>query len=261
MRYWNKACKQSPTQEGEYKCSCKIKLHFFLRSASLVQRMLRAMKRLNASIMHQYLGNFQALFNFNIEELIPSWNALEWILEDVGLWRQINMRPKEAHDMVYRKICHSWSKTPPVTVTNDSRFCDCPRRWKWSPQASINNLEFNWPINLGSFQTPKDCHESYMHFSYAHREHQDHVCYRAAIFTAILAFWCQKYELCVSICWARLIGRRCSWQGLITIRRDGTDAWRPCVQHTSSLVLIILWWMSSARHATESSIVHWRINT
>ena len=86
------------------------------------------------------------------------------ILEDVGLSRQIDTRPEEAHDVVYRRICHGWSPEPPVTVTNDPRFCDCQRRWKWPPQALIDSLEYNWPVIPGSFVTYQDCYESYMQF-------------------------------------------------------------------------------------------------
>lgn len=173
---------------------------FFLPPANLVQRALQSTRRSpTLPLQHQYLGNYSSLFDFDMEEPIPSWKAFDWIFEDVGLSRQISTRPEDAHDVVYRRICHGWSLTPPVTVTNDSRFCNCPRRWKWPPQALIDSLEYNWPIIPGSFVTHQDCYESYMQFSYAHREHQDPVCFRAAIFTAILGFWCKRYEFVYNV--------------------------------------------------------------
>jgi len=151
---------------------------FFLPPASLVQRALHVTRRPPLTPLAQkFLGNYPALFDIAFEEPIPSWKALEWILEDVGLSQQIDTRPEEAHDVVYRRICHGWSPEPSVTVTNDPRFCGCQRRWKWPPQALIDSLEYNWPVIPGNFVTYQDCYESYMHFLYAHRDHQDPVCF------------------------------------------------------------------------------------
>ena len=187
--------------KGRVQVHLQNQVTFFLPPASLVQRTLQSTKRRPpmSLLANQFLGNYPALFDYDIEEPIPSWRAFEWIFEDVGLSRQISTRPKEAHDIVYRRICHGWSPTPPVTVTNDPRFCDCPRRCKWPPQALLDSLEYNWPVIPGSFVTHQDCYESYMQFSYAHREHQDPVCFRAAIFTAILGFWCKKYEFVYNV--------------------------------------------------------------
>lgn len=187
--------------EGRVQVQLQNQVTFFLPPSNLVQRTLQSTRRRPpvSILANQFLGNYAALFDHDIEEPIPSWKAFDWIFEDVGLSRQISTRPEEAHDVVYRKICHGWSPTPPVTVTNDPRFCDCPRRWKWPPQALIDSLEYNWPIIPGSFLTYQDCYESYMQFSFEHREHQDPVCFRAAIFTAILGFWCKKYEFVYNV--------------------------------------------------------------
>ena len=185
---------------GRVQLELQNQVTFFLPPTNLVQRTLQSTRKPSVSLLaHRYLGNYSALFDFNMEEPIPSWKAFDWIFEDVGLSRQISTRPEKAHDVVYRRICHGWSPTPPVTVTNDPRFCDCPRRWKWPPQAFIDSLEYNWPIIPGSFVTPQDCYKSYMQFSYDHREHQDPVCFRAAIFTAILGFWCKKYDFVYNV--------------------------------------------------------------
>ena len=186
---------------GRVQVQLQNQVTFFLPPSHLVQQTLQSTRRRppGSLLASQFLGNYSALFDDNIEEPIPSWKAFDWIFEDVGLSRHISTRPEEAHDVVYRRICHGWSPTPPVTVTNDPRFCDCPRRCKWPPQALIDSLEYNWPVIPGNFVTYQDCYESYMQFSYAHREHQDPVCFRAAIFTAILGFWCKKYEFVYNV--------------------------------------------------------------
>lgn len=186
---------------GRVQVHLQNQVTFFLPPSHLVQRTLRtARRRPPVSLLaNQFLGNYAALFDSDIEEPIPSWKAFDWIFEDVGLSRQISTRPEDAHDVVYRRICHGWSPTPLVTVTNDPRFCDCPRRLKWPPQALLDSLEYNWPVIPGTFLTAQDCHESYMRFSYEHREHQDPVCFRAAIFTAILGFWCKKYDFTYNV--------------------------------------------------------------
>ena len=186
---------------GQVQVQLQNQVTFFLPPPHLVQQTLQSTRRRppGSLLANQFLGNYAALFESDVEEPIPSWKAFDWIFEDVGLSRQISTRPEDAHDVVYRRICHGWSPTPPVTVTNDPRFCDCPRRYKWPPQALIDSLEYNWPIIPGSFLTYQECYESYMQFSYAHREHQDPVCFRAAIFTAILGFWCKKYEFVYNV--------------------------------------------------------------
>lgn len=47
---------------------------------------------------HQFLGDYEALFEGDIEQPIPSWKALEWILEDVGQSRHVNTDPSQPHD-------------------------------------------------------------------------------------------------------------------------------------------------------------------
>ena len=167
---------------GRVQIQLRNQVTFFLPPANLVQMALNVTRRPPLTpLAHKILGNYFALFNFETKVPIPSWKAFEWILEDLGQSRQINTRLEESHNVMYMKICHDWSPTPPVTITNDPRFCDCPRRCKWPPQTLIDNLEYNWPLIPSSFVTYQDCYESYMQFSYAHRKHQDPVCFRAAI--------------------------------------------------------------------------------
>ena len=222
---------------GRIQIQLQNQVTFFLPPAYLVQRALHPTRRPPISpLAHQYLGNYSALFDFDIEEPIPSWKAFEWIFEDVGLSRQINTRPEEAHDVVYRRICHGWSPTPPVTVTNDPRFCDCPRRWKWPPQALIDSLEYNWPVIPGNFMTAQDCYESYMQFSYEHREHQDPVCFRAAIFTAILGFWCRKYDFVYNV---NLLSKANREAMFLTKINYNSARWYRCLEAMCSTYFII----------------------
>ena len=128
---------------------------------------------------------------------------------------------------MYRRICHGWSPEPPVTVTNDPRFCDCQRRWKWPPQALIDSLEYNWPVIPGSFVTYQDCYESYMQFSYAHRDHQDPVCFRATIFTAIIGFWCKRYEFAYNV---NLLSRANREAMFLTKINYNSSRWYRCLE-------------------------------
>ena len=222
---------------GRIQMQLQNQVTFFLPPAYLVQRALNSTRRPPISpLAHQYLGNYSALFDFDIEEPIPSWKAFEWIFEDVGLSRQISTRPEEAHDVVYRRICHGWSPTPPVTVTNDPRFCDCPRRCKWPPQALIDSLEYNWPVIPGNFMTAQDCYESYMQFSYEHREHQDPVCFRAAIFTAILGFWCRKYDFVYNV---NLLSKANREAMFLTKINYNSARWYRCLEAMCSTYFII----------------------
>ena len=38
-----------------------------------------------------------------------------------------------------------------------------------------------------------------MQFSYMHQKHQDPVCFRVALFTTILAFWCQNCDFMYNV--------------------------------------------------------------
>ena len=222
---------------GRVQIQLQNQVTFFIPPASLVQRPVHSTRRPPVSpLAHKFLGNYSALFDSESEVPIPSWKAFDWILEDVGLSRQISTRPDEAHDVVYRAICHGWSPMPPVTVTNDPRFCDCPRRWKWPPQALIDSLEYNWPIIPGSFLTPRDCYESYMQFSYAHREHQDPVCFRAAIFSAILAFWCQQYDFVYNVNLLSKVNREALF---LTKINYNSARWYRCLEAMCSTYFII----------------------
>lgn len=210
---------------------------FFPPPPNLIRRALQAIRRPpQASPTHDYLGRYDSLFDNDLEQPIPSWRALEWLLEDVGLSRVIPTAPEDAHDVVYRRICRGWSVTPPLAVTNDPRFCNCPRRYKWPPHALIDSLEYNWPIIPGSFVNPRECYDSYMRFSYEHREHQDPVCFRAAVFAAILAFWCQKFDFEYNVNVISKVNREVLF---LTKLNYTATRWQRCLEAMCSTYFII----------------------
>lgn len=210
---------------------------FFPPPPNMIQRALQSIRRPpHTPLTHAFLGRYDALFDADIEQPIPSWRALEWLLEDVGLSRVIPTTLEDQHDVVYRRICRGWSLIPPLTVTNDPRFCNCPRRCKWPPHALIDSLEYNWPVVPGSFVSPEDCYESYMRFSYEHRTHQDPVCFRAAVFTAILAFWCRKFDFEYNVNLISKVNREVLF---LTKLNYMTSRWHRCLEAMCSTYFII----------------------
>ena len=210
---------------------------FFPPPPNLIHRALQSVRRPpHTPLTLTFLGRYDSLFDADIEQPIPSWRALAWLLEDVGLSRIIPTAPEDAHDVVYRRICRGWSVMPPLSVTNDPRFCNCQRRYKWPPHALIDSLEYNWPIIPGSFVTPRDCYESYMRFSYEHREHQDPVCFRASVFTAILASWCQKFDFEYNVNLISKVNREVLF---LTKLNYAAARWQRCLEAMCSTYFII----------------------
>ena len=170
--------------------------HFFLPSPNQAFRLLCSTKQPDLQLADQkFLGNYEALFNHPSEQPVPTWEALNWLFRDVGPSRVISAEKGESHDRVYARISKGWSPNPPLAVTMDPRFCSCRRRYKWSPSATIDSLEYNWPIVTGSFRNPAECAASYWRFFLEHKAHKDPVCFMAAVFCAMLAAWCKEYSL------------------------------------------------------------------
>ena len=107
----------------------------------------------------------------------------------------ISMETGESHDRVYARISKGWRPNPPLAVTMDPRFCSCKRRYKWSPSATIDSLEYNWPIVTGYFRNLAKCANSYWRFFLEHKAHKDPVCFMAPVFCAMLATWRKVYSL------------------------------------------------------------------
>ena len=155
------------------------------------------MKLEGSKASQRYLGSYLELFDDEIEQPVPTWPALAWILEDYGLSRSEPV----AADLIYKKISGPWAFEPPTAVQSHPAFCPCERRHKWAPDATINSVEYNWPQIQGApgFNTPAQCQAAYKRFFEEHRHHQDPVCYRAAIFCAALATWCGRWNFAINV--------------------------------------------------------------
>lgn len=76
-----------------------------------------------SELMKKYLGNYDSLFDSPTEQPIPSWKAIEWLLEDYGLSRV----EKHAWDLVYREMGKfgamvDWTTDPPPAVATNAHF-------------------------------------------------------------------------------------------------------------------------------------------
>jgi hypothetical protein len=211
-------------------------VNFFLPPPNYVHRSLSVTSRYRTPLTHQFLGEYESLFDGDIEQPIPSWKALEWILEDVGLSRRVSTDPKQSHDKVYRRSCHGWSRGPPLSVTNDVRFCNCPRRYKWPPNSLLDTLEYNWSLIPGSFVTPQACHASYMEFSQIHRQHRDPVCFRPAVFAAILGTLCMEHNFTYNV---NLLSKANREVLLFTKLSYRSSRWTRCIEAMCATYFII----------------------
>lgn len=221
---------------GRAQVNLQNQVTFFLPPPNQVHRMLNTPSRVRSPLAHKFLGEYEALFDEDVEQPIPTWKALEWILEDVGQSRQVSTDPSQSHDKVYRRICAGWSREPPLNVRNDLRFCNCPRRYKWPTNALVDSLEYNWPLIPGSFMTPQDCNVAYMQFSFDHRQHRDPVCFRAAIFAAILGSWCLEYNFTYNV---NLLSKTNREALILTKINYRSARWLRCMEAMCSTYFII----------------------
>ena len=143
----------------------------------------------------RYLGQYNHMFDSPAEEPIPTWTAITWLLEDYGLSRDENV-PADIH---YRRISSQWSLTPPAAVGNHPHYCPCPRRYKWSPTATLSSIEYNWPIIPGPKSNSGECAATYKQFFQNHVQHRDPVCYKASVFSNILANWCEQWHVTIDV--------------------------------------------------------------
>jgi len=60
----------------------------------------------------------------------------------------------------------------------DPRFCNCPQNYKWDLNATIDSVEYDWPLILGEKKTPQVCSDTYCRFWRKYKECEDPVCYR-----------------------------------------------------------------------------------
>lgn len=139
----------------------------------------------------KYLGNYGALFDTEEEQntRVITWKAIAWVLEDYGQIRNEITPPS----LTYAVRSRMWALEPPPTVLQDIRWCKCERREKWDPEATLNSVEYNWPLIPRRFITQEDCAHSYDKFSKDHKTYVDPVCFQATIFSAPIAKWCLKF--------------------------------------------------------------------
>jgi hypothetical protein len=118
----------------------------------------------------KFLGRFEDLFDDPKENPLPSWRAINWIVEDYGLSRTEQL----SWANVYRATVDStWTVDPPPAVATNIHFCACERRFKWEQGATIDSVEYNWPKIPGQFDTSTHCAEAYKKFWEMHKTHTD----------------------------------------------------------------------------------------
>jgi hypothetical protein len=95
---------------------------------------------------YRFQRNYRALFkagdSWETKVSIISWETIDWVLKDYGPSRE----EIEPWDATYWRILRQWTSKPPPVVKLDPRFCDCPRRHKWDSNATIDSVEYNWPL-------------------------------------------------------------------------------------------------------------------
>ena len=144
----------------------------------------------------KYLGNYASLFDNEAVFPLPTWTAIEWLLEDYGLSR----REERSWDLIYKEIVNvNWTDAAPEAVRTNGHFCDCKRRFKWAPDSLIDSVEYNWPLIPGQFDTALNCATAYEGFWQIHHTHTDPVCFRAAIFSKFLARICRDFKVVVNV--------------------------------------------------------------
>lgn len=65
----------------------------------------------------------------------------------------------------------------------------------WFKDGKLDGVYYNWPVIQLDLSSSKACSASYYRFYENHKDHRDPVCFRAAIFCAVLAHWCSTFEL------------------------------------------------------------------
>jgi hypothetical protein len=113
---------------------------------------------------YRFQGNYRALFKagdaWETEVPTISWEAIAWLFKDYGPSRE----ETKPWDVTYRRISRPWNSDPPPVVKLDPRFCNFPRKNKWDPNATIDSVEYNWPLIPGEKRTSQECYDTYCRF-------------------------------------------------------------------------------------------------
>jgi hypothetical protein len=149
------------------------------------------------SLLNQkFLGHYACLLDLNSEVPLPTWQGIEWLLEDYGLSR----REEKSWDLVYKRLQDSsWSTEAPAAVRSNGHFCNCPRRFLWAPDALISSVEYNWPKIPGLLDIATNYAAAYQDFFRSHQEHIDPVCFRAAVFCNFLHYMCSRFGVIINV--------------------------------------------------------------
>jgi hypothetical protein len=145
---------------------------------------------------HIFLDHFDSLLDLNSDVPLPTWQRIEWLLEDYGLSR----RKEKSWDLIYKRFQDStWSNEAPVAVRPNGHFCNCPRHFLWAPDALINNVEYNWPMIPGLFDTAANCVAAYQELFVVHQDHTDPLCFRAVVFCKFLHYMYSRFGVIINV--------------------------------------------------------------
>jgi len=133
--------------------------------------------------------------NTSIERPVPCWKALEWLAEDYCL----SVTETVSYDKVYEQKSSGWQENPLAAVVTNNHFCLCKRCYKWSPHATTDLVEYNWPYILESFEILALCTEAYRAFHVEHITHTDPVCFRVAVFCDFLRMVCEDHLVIINV--------------------------------------------------------------
>ena len=115
-----------------------------------------------------YLGNYQGLFDNDAIFSLPTWNAIEWLLEDYRL----SQMEERSWDLVYKKVMDvNWTEVAPEAVRKNAHFRNCKRRFNWASNNLIDSVEYNWPLIPSQFDTALNYASAYEDFWQKHHHH------------------------------------------------------------------------------------------
>lgn len=160
---------------------------------------------------HRFLGKYENLFvKAEHQPEFLTWDALLWLGRDFGGYSEPLLHDI---DVLICREKHLRHERDPIQVELDPRWCKTPRRYLWKPDAKLDTVWYNWCLMEGRWDTPDDCYRSYGQFFQNHRCHSDPVCFRQAVFCAVLSRWCHEFQIVID---PRLGARQCQDGHLVT---------------------------------------------
>ena len=87
----------------------------------------------------RFFGHYESLID-TASVPLPTWEEIEWLLEDYGLSRT----EEKSWDLVYQRVRDStWTQDASDSVRSNGHFCDCARKFLWAPDALIDSVKYN----------------------------------------------------------------------------------------------------------------------